>query len=296
MNDQEPRSQPQPMQDYEAELAAFAERLRELRLGCGAPSFRTIAKAANGGLPISTVSEVFRAKRLPKPDFLILLVQVLYEHVDGRPVGDRDPRVQRWRKHWLDVKRLEDDHRRVRRETGHAAPRRAREDRHALPPSDATIPQLEAAREGLQDFLADIAERQRQASKELLLAFEERVKVEDDIERLKREEARQHKQALQGKIAALEQQRAELSRHIAHLRQELDELQDDQLDITEEESELNDRRAELYFAWARSEEAKLKTTTRPLADHIKQLSAQLADRDQKLAAADQLIAGLRDRV
>ncbi|KJK56773.1 hypothetical protein [Saccharothrix sp. ST-888] len=70
-------------------------------------------------------------------------------------------------------------------------------------------------------------------------------------------------------------------------------MRDDKLDLTQEENTLNDRRAELYFAWARSEEAKNATAIKQLTERIQCLTAQLADRENKLAAADRLIVSLR---
>jgi chromosome segregation ATPase len=171
-----------------------------------------------------------------------------------------------------------------------------RADAYALPPGpDATIPELEAAKVEVQDQRSYIEEQEKPLSSDLRRIFDARALIGDEIERLAQLVAQGHedKLALQRRIAVLEKERAELSRKIVQLRDQLSSMRGERLSLTAEESKLNDRRADLYFAWARSEELKANGLKRQLADTVRQHAVEVSDREQKLAAADQLIVGLR---
>lgn len=288
MEDQSPQP---PAENFAQELADFALELRELRTACGEPSLRGIAREAGPKVPLtpSVISEILNGKRLPKLDFLLSLVQVLEEHKEGHHSGD--PSIERWRTRWMRLARMRGEER--RRTTTASSPR---SDVYALPPGpDATIPELEAAKVEVQDQRLRIERQEKELSSNVRQFFDARVLIDDEIARLSQLLAQgdEDKRALQQRIEGLEKERAELSSKIVQLRDELSSMRRERLSLTVEESELNDRRADLYFAWARSEELKANGLTRQLADTVRQHAVEVSEREQKLAAADQLIVGLR---
>lgn len=127
------------------------------------------------------------AKRLPKLDFLIHFVRVLYDlhRPDSPPMSREDPRVRSWEQDWRRLKHLQGSHQRTQRKASQDVPRTAPAVGCALPPGNATIPELEAAREKLRDSRADITERQKQASKDLMLAFESQVRIDAELRQLR---------------------------------------------------------------------------------------------------------------
>lgn len=86
---------------FQRELEDFASNLETLRIDCGKPAQRAISRAAPPGqtLSASAISEALNAKRLPRLDFLIALVQTLLSISSGsRPVGRDHPTVEWWRR------------------------------------------------------------------------------------------------------------------------------------------------------------------------------------------------------
>ncbi|MFJ8437249.1 WD40 repeat domain-containing protein [Kitasatospora sp. NPDC094019] len=108
VSDDSTTEQPRPLGRYPEELALFAEELRDLRIACGSPALREVAKAAPPSRPlsVSAVSEALVGERLPRLDFLIALVETLLTLGDGGSVGRDDERVKQWRTRWQDVERL----------------------------------------------------------------------------------------------------------------------------------------------------------------------------------------------
>ncbi|GAA3112884.1 hypothetical protein GCM10020001_034870 [Nonomuraea salmonea] len=95
----------------------FAERLRNLHIRSGAPSYKKIQKAADqhGEHPLtpSTVSFVLNGHRMPGLDFTISFVRTLIrlsdqayadDHVD--PADANHPLVKEWRERWEQTQQL----------------------------------------------------------------------------------------------------------------------------------------------------------------------------------------------
>ncbi|AXK33608.1 hypothetical protein DVA86_14050 [Streptomyces armeniacus] len=99
--------------------------------------------------------------------------------------------------------------------------------------------------------------REGETHKELLLTLEARADLADRLthlhEQLGRERGRNEE--LSQRVADLEAERREHSRRIERLQDELREVRDERLALLEQLSGLHARRAELYFTWARDEEA-----------------------------------------
>lgn len=95
---------------FDRELAGFAANLRKLQADCGRPSQRDISRAAPRGqsLPVTTISDTLRGKRLPKIDFLIALVRAMLSLSSDRrsPVSRDDPAVESWRTEWTRLEQL----------------------------------------------------------------------------------------------------------------------------------------------------------------------------------------------
>ena len=158
------------------------------------------------------------------------------------------------------------------------------------PPPTATIPELEAAKGEILSHLSEVKRDEEVASRELLLVLTTRDEIGDEIRKLRQLLIQElnDKGELRRKIAALEMERAELSQRVAELTQVLMLLGHDRLGLTESENELNNRRAELYFAWARSQEVRSSKQ----AESIHGLKAEVAGLEDKLKAAEQLIMTL----
>ncbi|WP_441249254.1 hypothetical protein [Kitasatospora sp. McL0602] len=279
-------------EDYPTARIAFAQELTGLWNGCGRPTLRgDIAKET--GLAASVISDAISGKYLPKRDNLLAIVRALYEHETGQPLDDTDERLRRWRSRWEEVSRLQIEYRRTYGSLRQPPPRvrPPARDARALP-SSATLLELEAAKGEVQEQLSEIGDQETATSHELLAAIAVRDGVKDAIDRLAQQLAqeRSDKDRLRREITALEQERNDLNQRIFHLNQELLLMREEKLGLTQEESTLNDRRAELYFAWARSEENA--ATVRQLNDRIQLLTAQIADSERRRLAADQLIRTL----
>lgn len=291
MTDPATESGHEPPRGYHTELAAFAQGLSDLWVGCGKPSIRGTLHQLTGLAP-SVISDAMTGKHLPSRDNLICIVRSLLTHETGASVDDRDPRVRRWRSRWEEVARLRVEQQRKHgslRQSPSSSRSTAPESR-SLPPA-ATISEVEEAQGAVKDDLSQIDQLATAASQELLVTIDARDGIADEIDRLTRQlqQNRIHNDQLRGEIASLERERDELSQRIIQLRQELVLLQEDRLQLMREDSALNDRKAHLYFTWARSEEAKSAATARML----EQLQARLTHTETMLKAADQLILRLR---
>ncbi|MER6256373.1 hypothetical protein ABT224_34000 [Streptomyces sp. NPDC001584] len=91
------------------ELGRFAADLRRLRIERGNPSYRELGSRAvktgvGGRLPVATLSDAFRGKRLPGLDKLMTLVRVLHSYDEyGRPTAappHTSPALDPWRQRW----------------------------------------------------------------------------------------------------------------------------------------------------------------------------------------------------
>ncbi|MFD5411250.1 WD40 domain-containing protein [Streptomyces nojiriensis] len=91
------------------ELGRFAADLRRLRIERGNPSYRelgsrAVRSGAGGRLPVATLSDAFRGKRLPGLDKLMTLVRVLHSYDEyGRPIAvppHTSPALEPWRQRW----------------------------------------------------------------------------------------------------------------------------------------------------------------------------------------------------
>lgn len=91
------------------ELGRFAADLRRLRIERGNPSYRelgsrAVKSGAGGRLPVATLSDAFRGKRLPGLDKLMTLVRVLHSYDEyGRPTAvppHTSPVLEPWRQRW----------------------------------------------------------------------------------------------------------------------------------------------------------------------------------------------------
>ncbi|MER5522706.1 WD40 repeat domain-containing protein [Streptomyces sp. NPDC001761] len=99
-----------PSTTFDQELQAFAAELRDLRIACGAPSYRKLAQLAPPTRPLSPsgISEAMNGTRLPELDYLITLVRSLLSIHDRKPVQREDPRVRHWNLRWQEMKRLQE--------------------------------------------------------------------------------------------------------------------------------------------------------------------------------------------
>lgn len=92
-------------------LAAFARDLQSLRLKCGAPTVRSMARANKNcaGMSVSNLSEVLGGKRLPTIDVTIRIIQTLVDCASrnaGLTLESAQELVDYWRKRWTHAKAL----------------------------------------------------------------------------------------------------------------------------------------------------------------------------------------------
>ncbi|MEV5910349.1 hypothetical protein AB0M00_15730 [Streptomyces chartreusis] len=294
---------------FEDELAVFAEQLSDLHIAAGRPSHSEISKrAVSVTLPKSTVNDALHGKRLPKREFLIALVRVLVACGDNKDtvrISHDDPRLADWAERWNRLARLEKERRRVQQDqpASYSLPARPSIE-YERPPSDASSHQLEAAKEGLQEILADLKTYEDRARDEFRELLDEKAQVEAELRELGRELGQQRADhaELKRKIAKLERDRIRLDRQVRELRQRLNEIPTERLALVEEQNEILTRQHSNTYEWGRYEtrtreriEAEMDAVRGTLSKEITRLTDELADSARKLAAADLLIRDLKNR-
>lgn len=88
-------------------LRPFADRLCEVRLVAGAPSYAALKKL-DPFLPSSTVSDVLSARTNPRADFVMAFVRACRKHADDTHTPIADPALfdeQAWRDDWMRLQR-----------------------------------------------------------------------------------------------------------------------------------------------------------------------------------------------
>ncbi|WP_406253890.1 hypothetical protein [Streptomyces chartreusis] len=294
---------------YEDELAAFAEQLSDLHIAVGRPSHSEISKrAVSVALPKSTVNDALHGKRLPKREFLIALVRVLVACGDNKDtvrISHDDPRLVDWVERWNRLARLEKQRRRVQPDQPAARTLPAGPSiEYERPPRDASSHQLEAAKEGLQEILADLKTYEDRARDEFRELLDEKAQVEAELRELERELGQQRADhaELKRKIGKLERDRLRLDRQVRELRQRLNEIPAERLALVEEQNEILTWQHSNAYEWGRYEtrtreriEAEMDAVRGTLSKEITRLTDELADSARKLAAADLLIRDLKNR-
>ncbi|MEU1198705.1 hypothetical protein ABZ446_21045 [Streptomyces sp. NPDC005813] len=294
---------------YQDELAAFAEQLSDLHIAVGRPSYSEISKRAGSvTLSKSSVSEVLNGKRLPKREFLIALVRVLVAHGDNKTpeeISLDDPRLAAWPAKWHRLALLEAQRGRVQPDEPSAGPSLASPSiEYERPSREAPTHELEAAKEGLQEILADLKTYEENARDEFREALDKKAHVEAELRELEVElgQQRADHDELKRKIAELERDRLRLDRQVRELRQRLNKIPAERLALVEEQMEILTWLHSGAYEWARFEtqrrervEAELDEVRGTLSKKISRLSDELADSARKLAAADLLIRDLSHR-
>jgi hypothetical protein len=95
------------MRDRETILRVFADRLEDLRLTAGSPSYAELAKLSPW-LRRSTISDVLRGQSNPSLDFVVAFVNACGSHARSRTPLPADLAlvdVDSWRQAWLHLQR-----------------------------------------------------------------------------------------------------------------------------------------------------------------------------------------------
>jgi hypothetical protein len=132
-----------------------------------------------------------------------------------------------------------------------------------------SLPELEAAREEIQDKIRRNRAHEQEAHEEYYNKFEERAGVEERIKSLETRLAveRGDKASLEAQIKYLEAQRARLTSRIEELEVELSRTRAILLKLSKESDHINERRVEYIYEWARAEEFRAITLERRLRDN-----------------------------
>ncbi|MGV9660363.1 hypothetical protein ACWDR5_25800 [Streptomyces koyangensis] len=244
-------------------------RLRRLRRESGEPSLRVISRRTGDAVSRTTVGTVLDCHGLPRWGPVELVVEALGGNLD------------QFRELWVAAR-------------DEAAPldvpislSMEKEPREATAVAGLSLADLQAAEEDLQDQAANSGRREGEARSELLTALEVRADLAEHLnelhERLGRERGRNEE--LRRRVAGLEAELAGHTDRIERLQDELREVRDERLILQEKLNGLHVRRAELYFAWAREEEARRRAAERARREREQDADAL----ERRLVAAEELL-------
>ncbi|MGW8947123.1 hypothetical protein [Streptomyces koyangensis] len=244
-------------------------RLRRLWRESGEPSFRVISRRTGDAVGRTTVGTVLDCHGLPRWGPVELVVEALGGNLD------------QFRELWVAAR-------------DEAAPldvpislSMEKEPREATAVAGLSLADLQSAEEDLQDQAATSGRREGEARSELLTALEVRADLAEHLnelhERLGRERGRNEE--LRRRVAGLEAELAGHTDRIERLQDELREVRDERLILQEKLNGLHVRRAELYFAWAREEEARRRAAERARREREQDADAL----ERRLVAAEELL-------
>ncbi|MPY62446.1 hypothetical protein [Streptomyces spongiae] len=253
-------------------LERLRDRLERLHRQSGRPSARVIASRTDGLISHETATGVLRCSRPPTWSELELVVEALG--------GDPEAFRVLWRPVSAGAMPL-------------AAPVRTDwPEEEAVPKAAAvlTISDLDAAEEDLHEQVAERRQRESETRRELFAVLEARADLSDRIgalrEQLGRERGRNEE--LRRRVAALEAECQEHTRGIERLQDELRALREERVVLLEKLNGLNLRRCELYFSWARDEEAR----RRRVEEEHRAKDSELRVLQDRLAAAEALLMSM----
>ncbi|MEW1789733.1 hypothetical protein AB0391_24045 [Streptomyces albidoflavus] len=244
-------------------------RLLRLKRESGEPSLRVIARRTGDAVSRATAGTVLNGDGLPRWGPLELVVEALGGNLDE------------FRELWVAAR---DEASPLDLPTSLTM---EREPEETSVVAELSLPELQAAEEDLQDQAATSGRREGEARSELLTALEVRADLADQLnelhERLGRERGRNEE--LRRRVAGLEAELAAHTDRVERLQDELREVRDERLILQEKLNRLHVRRAELYFTWAREEEACRRAAERARRERDQDVDAL----ERRLGAAEELL-------